>query len=239
MPKYAQYNPAVTTIQPVSGWYDTDEFNYPNLPSITDLVLLTDAEWTARFQTPFVLNGALVAPPAPTAAQLLSAAQTAQIATLNQACQAAIIGGFLDSVTGLTITLSATDQTNALMAAQTAKYIIDKSAAWVASAVVPQYETIVENGVYYIAMVGGTTGATIPTFPTAFQTPVTDGTVQWAMAGQLVGTTTGNVWQTPQNIVRLFQIGNNWVSSCRAQYVSLKAQVLAATTVSAVQAIIW
>lgn len=75
MPKFAQFDPAAPAPQPVIGWYDTDFVNYPNLPPASNLLELTQDQWNLRLSTPFVQNGALVAAPMPTAAQLLADAQ--------------------------------------------------------------------------------------------------------------------------------------------------------------------
>jgi hypothetical protein len=71
MAQYAQYNPAVAAPSPVVGWFDADEFNYPNLPPLSNLLALTAAQWAARLVNPSgwaVSAGALVAyvPPTPT-----------------------------------------------------------------------------------------------------------------------------------------------------------------------------
>lgn len=90
MPKYAQFDHTAPAPQPVVGWYDADSFTYPNLPAADDLLVLTQAQWDNRLNTPYVSSGTLVAAPAPTAAQLLAAAKTTQIATLAAAYQSAI-----------------------------------------------------------------------------------------------------------------------------------------------------
>jgi len=75
MTQYAQFNPSLSPA-PVTGWYDTAEFSYPNLPAPTDLLAVTAAQWAARTANPSgwaVSGGALVSytPPvvAPTLAQ--------------------------------------------------------------------------------------------------------------------------------------------------------------------------
>lgn len=90
MPKFAQFDPAVPSPQPVIGWYDTDFANYPNLPPQASLLQLTQAQWDGRFATAFVQNGKLVAAPAPSADQLLADAQAVQISKLETAYSAAI-----------------------------------------------------------------------------------------------------------------------------------------------------
>lgn len=84
MTQYAQYNPAVASPSPVTGWYDTGLFTYANLPPATNLLAVTAAQWSARLINPSgwaVSNGALVAYtpplPAPTLAQLAASAELA------------------------------------------------------------------------------------------------------------------------------------------------------------------
>lgn len=90
-----------------------------------------------------------------------------------------------------------------------------------------------------LATTAGTTGQAAPTWPAAFQQEVTDGTVQWAMAGWLLGTNAGSQWHTPAQVVAVWQAYLSFVSGCRSKYAALAAQVTAATTVSAVQATVW
>lgn len=94
MPKFAQFDHSAPAPQPVLGWYDTDEFDYPNLPPQADLIALTDTQWDSRLSTPYVSAGALVAAPAPTAAQQIEADKTSS----NTAIQAQIIA--LESTQG-------------------------------------------------------------------------------------------------------------------------------------------
>ncbi len=85
MPKYAQYNPSLAAPSPVIGWYDTDNYTYPNLPAASGLLEITEAQWQARLTNPSgwaVSSGALVAytPPAPVVT--LAQAQTTALASL-------------------------------------------------------------------------------------------------------------------------------------------------------------
>ena len=88
MSKFAQFDSTAAAPQPVIGWYDTDLLNYPSLPPATDLLELSDAQWSARNETPFVDGNILVGY---SAAQLLAQAQTAQIAILTAARNAAML----------------------------------------------------------------------------------------------------------------------------------------------------
>jgi hypothetical protein len=69
MTLYAQYDPSQSPAQ-VSGWYDTVLFDYPNLPPLSNLLVVTSDQWTARLDNPSgwaVSAGLLVAytPPVP------------------------------------------------------------------------------------------------------------------------------------------------------------------------------
>lgn len=84
--KYAAYN----TTGDIVAFYDSID---SPVPVGVNTIEITDAQWQICIssQPPYtVASGALVAPVAPTAAQLLEAAQSAQIATLNAAYQTAI-----------------------------------------------------------------------------------------------------------------------------------------------------
>lgn len=84
--KYAAYD----TQGNIAAYYDSVDSPVP--ASISATLAITDAQWQTCINTPGykVVGGALVAPPAPTAAQLLSSAQSAQIATIEAAYQNAI-----------------------------------------------------------------------------------------------------------------------------------------------------
>lgn len=83
MPQYAYFDSTATPPAPVLGWFDTDRFNYPNLPDQSNLLELTTDQWNAR-QTGLwaVSSGTLVSytPPMslPQQAQIALAAALAQ-----------------------------------------------------------------------------------------------------------------------------------------------------------------
>lgn len=52
MAKFAYFDNTVTSPYPVIGWFDTGEFNYPNLPHVASLLEVTDAQWTGRLVDP-------------------------------------------------------------------------------------------------------------------------------------------------------------------------------------------
>jgi hypothetical protein len=62
--QFAHYDPA-TSPAPVIGWYDTSEFDYPNLPDNQNLVAVTASQWFEHFTSPngwTVISGKLVGP---------------------------------------------------------------------------------------------------------------------------------------------------------------------------------
>ena len=168
-------------------------------------------------------------------------AQGQQVATLSSNCQAAIMAGFTSSATGasLVYTLGLNDQRNALSATIAANGAIQRATTWAASVAYVPNSVIVSGGLYYVTFLGGTSGTVAPTFPTDFVTTVTDNTALWIQLGWPIGTTTGNVLITAPQVIELFEQGDKLVADCRKQYMALKAQVMAATTVSAVQAVVW
>lgn len=87
---YASFDSTASQPTPVTGWYDAQTPAMLSVPP-ADILILTQAEWDNRLSTPYVQNSVLVAPPAPSAAQLLSAAQTAQISLLQASYAAAIV----------------------------------------------------------------------------------------------------------------------------------------------------
>ena len=232
----------------VLQWQDTDQFNYGAAPSGTETMEVTAAEWAHQAGTWYVVNGALTQtnPNAPTAAQLLEAAQTKQIATLTAAAEQAIQAGFVSSANGtaLTYTLSFNDQRRALMAGQVATNGMAGAGTWVASTIIPANYIILQDSNYYVARIGGTTSSVAPTgWPTECAIDFTDNTVTWALFGLQLNTSqngaTVKVWLTAQQIEQVFIDGTNWVNACDEQLALLISQVNAATTASAVQAITW
>lgn len=193
MPKYAQFDSSAASPQPVIGWYDTDAFNYAAIPSVSNRIALTTAQWDSRFSTPFVSSGALVAAPTPTAVQLLDAAQTKQLGILNTACQAQIYAGFSSSALGAAHTYPAKDKDQ-----------VNLTASYAAS-----FD---------------------PTNPTGWTTPFwcMDGTGVWAL-----------VQHTAAQIQQVGRDGKAAILAAITKNASLAGQVMAAGTVSAVEAIVW
>lgn len=84
----------------ITAFYDSVDSPVP--AEVTNVIEITDAEWQAAICTPgyTVIKGALTAPPAPSAAQLLAAAQSAQVALVSAECEMAILAGFTSSALG-------------------------------------------------------------------------------------------------------------------------------------------
>jgi hypothetical protein len=86
---YAQFDSTAPQPTPVTGWHETMT-PAAQLVLPANLLTLTQEQWDNRLNTPFISGGVLVAAPAPTVAQLLSTAQSTQIAAIESAYQAAI-----------------------------------------------------------------------------------------------------------------------------------------------------
>ena len=208
-------------------------FQYPDgtvLP--TGQVECTQAQYQAPSQWTLV-SGSLV--------QSLSAAQSAQSALIKQ--------GFADAVAAIPFTINGISYT--LDAAQSkqaadmaivvaANNAVNHPVLWAASTPVAQYAVQLVGSSYLFCAVAGTTGTTAPTPPTAFGTPVTDGTVTWELYGRTLEMSDGShATFTVQELVSIFQQVELYIHYQKNQKLSLLAQIQAATTVSAVQAIVW
>lgn len=228
----------------VLQWQDTEQFSYGPVPSHGQTLLVTSAEWANQAGTWYVVNGVLTQtdPNVPTSAQLLAQAQQTQIIQLNQACRANIVAGFQTtsiSPSGY-VTLSTTDQANNQLGLSVAARLLTSTSVWASGEVVAANSVVQSaGGDYYVTFSGGTTGAAPPTWPTTFSTPVTDNTVIWELWGWPVGTDHGMTFVTPLQAMVLGGQGAAFIANCRIQYQSLKTRVLAATSISAVQSIVW
>ena len=212
----------------VSGWEAPDS-TYP-VPS--DVTLCTEAQ-NADYLAWTLVSGALV--------QSLPYAQAAQSALIKQ--------GFANAVAAIPFTVNGTNYT--LDTAQSkqpadmaivvaANNALNHPVPWVASTPVAQYAVQLVGSSYLFCTVAGTTGTTAPTPPTTFGTPVTDGTVTWELYGRTLELSDGShATFTVQELVSIFQQVEVYIHYQKNQKLSLLAQIAAATTVSAVQAIVW
>ena len=207
--------------------YSEEPSSYPsNEIACTFEQYQTPAAWT-------VVNGSLV--------QSLTYAKAAQSALIKQ--------GFANAVAAIPFTVNGTNYT--LDTAQSkqpadmaivvaANNALNHPVAWAASTSVAQYAVQLVGSSYLFCTVAGTTGTTAPTPPTAFGTTVTDGTVTWELYGRTLELSDGShATFTVQELISIFQQVEVYIHYQKNQKLSLLAQIQAATTVSAVQAIVW
>ena len=222
----------------VLQWQDTSKFNYAAPPAGTDTLTVTAAEWASQAGMWYVVSGSLTQtnPYAPTAAQLLQQAQSAQIALVTKGYNAATdyvpvtINGTtyqVDNTAGKqALNLSLTITANAML----------NSPAWAASTEYAAGQYCSVNGVILFCSTPGKSGTSAPTPPTAFGTPVTDGTAAWELLGRKVYLQGGSfVYMTPQQIMSAFQQGELYLHQMSDKLELLKAEINAATTVTEVQ----
>ncbi|MEX3764449.1 DUF4376 domain-containing protein [Paraburkholderia phenoliruptrix] len=176
----------------------------------------------------------------------LAQAQAAQLAALSAACAAAIVGGFASLALGATHTYPSkiTDQQN--LASSVLDSVMAKaSPGWAAST---QYDAgtirVSSTGVPYKCVSAGTSGAAAPAWPTAPGTIVNDGTAQWQLwtTPFWCADAGGNWAWTDHSADQIQTVGRDIkaaILACQAKNAQLAAQVAAATTVAAVQAITW
>ena len=114
------------------------------------------------------------------------------------------------------------------------------SPAWAASTEYAAGSYCSVGGVILFCSTAGKSGTSAPTPPTTFGTPVTDGTCQWELMGRKVYLQGGGfVYMTPQQIIGAFQQGELYLHQMSDKLELLKAEINAASTVSAVQSVIW
>ena len=176
---------------------------------------------------------------------LLAAAKTAQSALIKQ--------GFANAVAAIPFTINGTsyvlDTAQTKQAAYMAIVVAANNAMnhpvlWAASTSVAQYAVQLVGSSYLFCTVAGTTGTTAPTPPTTFGTPVTDGGVNggvtWELYGRTLEMSDGtHATFTVQELISIFQQVEVYIHYQKNQKLNLLAQIAAATTVSAVQAIVW
>ncbi len=172
--------------------------------------------------------------------------QAIQIAQLKTSCGSVISSGFSftssspgSSGTVLLITTSTNDQINGGGAALVAQGVMQRATSWAASGTYEPDSVVLADGNYYVTFGGGTSGSTAPAFPASFSTPVTDGSVTWELFGMLVNTAAGRVWLTAQDTVACYTAGAKFVNTQLGTLTVLENEVNAASTVAAVQAVVW
>ena len=190
-------------------------------------------EQAQNYQAYAPSSGEIVSAPS---AVLLAQAQTAQKALVTQGYNKATdyvpvtINGTtyqVDNTAGKqALNLSLAITANAMMQAP----------AWAASTEYTAGAYCNVGGVILFCSTPGKSGSSAPTAPTAFGTPVTDGTAAWELLGRKVYLQGGSfVYMTPQQIMSAFQQGELYLHQMSNQLELLKAEIMAATTVTEVQ----
>ena len=176
----------------------------------------------------------------------LSEAQAAQAALVSAACQAAIYAGFSSSALGATYHYPAglLDQQNLSMNVNAAAAAAQSASVWVASVTQTVGTLVGIAGQIYTNLTTGASGATVPVWPTSVGTTVLDGGAQWEIWTIPIWCedANGNWAFQPHTASQIRQVSLDFVSSrsaLQAKNASLSAQIAAATSVSAVQAITW
>jgi hypothetical protein len=232
-----------TATAQVLQWQDTSQFNYGNPPSGTETLPVTAEEWANQSGQWYVVNGALTQtnPYAPTAAQLLAQAQAAQISALKQAwAQSLNVVPITINGTSYQIDNSPARQTANLNLAVSMQTVMAQAPAWTASTSVTAGTYCNLNGVFLYCSTAGTTGSSAPTAPTTFGTPVTDGTAAWELLGRHVWLEDGTMKLfTPQEVLSGSMQMEAYMHQQNVTLDGLMAQVNSATTVAAVQAVVW
>ena len=213
---------------PVSGWEAPDS-TYP-VPS--DVTICTEAQ-NADYMAWTLVNGSLV--------QSLSYAQGVQSALIKQGFANAV-AAIPFTINGISYTLDTAQPKQAadMAIVVAANNALNHPVPWGASTPVAQYAIQLVGSSYLFCTVAGTTGTTAPTPPTTFGTAVTDGTVTWELYGRTLELSDGShATFTVQELISIFQQVEVYIHYQKNQKLSLLAQIQAATTVSAVQAIVW
>lgn len=241
--KFAAYNAQGAII----GFYDSVDSPVP--AGVTSVIAITQAQWLVciNSQPPFtVANGALVAPLPPTAAELLAAAQSSQLAALSSACAAAIVAGFTSSALGVPYTYpsKATDQANLSASVIAALLAAGQAYPWTADTAFEAGHIVSAGGQLYTCVVSGPSGATEPVWPTVSGQIASDGGAQWELwVTPFWCSDSGGNWafvnHTSPQIQKVGQDGKQAILANMATNVQLSTQVSQAETVAAVQAIVW
>jgi hypothetical protein len=174
----------------------------------------------------------------------LATAQSQQINYLSNACQEAIISGFTSSALGTAHTYPSkqTDQLNLTASVTTALIAQSNAGTWAADTAYAVGTVVEVSGETYVCTTAGTSGAEAPTWTDATTTAsVTDGTAAWEVWSTLFWAVDANSY-LPHSVSQIQQVGLDAkaaIATLLYQNNTLGNQVMAATTVAAVQAIVW
>lgn len=240
--KFASYNAQGA----ITGYYDSVD---SPVPAGVTAIEISVSQWQACLAGGngyAVVNGALVAPAAPTALDLLAAAQASQTTLVSNACANAITSGFNSSALGATYTYPSqpADQAN-LSASVLAALLAQGSAVTYVPGMQATAGMIVSaGGQLYSCSVAGPTGTTEPVWPTATGQLANDGGARWELwTTPFWCESEAGVWafvnHTAPQIMAVGQAGKQAILANMAINVSLAAQIAEAENVAAVRAIAW
>lgn len=166
----------------------------------------------------------------------LSGIQQQQINRLGNQLKNNISSGISVTVGGTSYSLDMTTSglVSNLAKVLTAGNIVNSTADWAADTEYGANAMANVGGVILFSSAGGKSGATSPTPPTEFQTPVTDGTVEWSLMGLLINLANSRIaWMTPQNAVSAFSQAMLSLTDAEAVYLGLINEIDSFTTPSA------
>jgi hypothetical protein len=175
----------------------------------------------------------------------LAQAQSIISLALNTACQNTIYAGFSSSALGTPYTYPSqyTDQLN-LNSSVNAANIVLTSPGWVAGATVTAGTMISMNGQGFVCTTPGVSGTSEPNWNITTGNTVTDGSVVWSIWTTLFWCedSTGLWAMVPHTATQIRQVGMDGIAAVvpiLQKNQGLQVQVATATTVEAVQSIMW
>lgn len=230
--KYAAYS----TSGSISGFYDSVD---SPVPSGITAIEITEAQWQAALASQYpvsVENGELVIPTGPTLAQ----AQSAQTALVTK--------GYNTATDYVPVTINGTtyqvDNTPGKQALNlglviTANAML-QAPAWVADTNYSAGAYCSVGGVILFCSTPGKSGTSAPTPPTAFGTPVTDGTAAWELAGRYIDLKDNkHLFLTPQQILDVAIQIDQFTHTQKTKLVSILAKIDEAKTLDDVKLLSW
>jgi hypothetical protein len=184
--------------------------------------------------------------PTPQPGTPLATAQQQQVTTISNACQDAIYSGFSSSALGAVYHYPALDRDQSNLAAAVFAAISagQSTVVWVASTLCQAGMLIAANGQININLTKGTCGPSAPTWPSTVGTIALDGAATWEIwTTPLWCRNQSGVWSLQQHTSsQVQQVGQDALTArttYQAKNAALAAQIMAATTVTAVQATVW
>ncbi len=158
--------------------------------------------------------------------------QSQTAARLQNQMSNELSNGVSVTLNGTTYTVAVSGQLLAtnLSKVMAASMIVNSTPNWAADTAYAPNSMVNVNGTILFTSNGGTSSSTEPTPPTAFQTNVTDGTVEWALMGLMINLANSQLaWFTPANVIELFKLMMLAVTDSEAVLLSLLNQVNTAT----------